>query len=74
MQYLKKDILMNNKYPKISICIPNYNNSKYLKNCIQSAVDQNYPNKEIIFVDDNSTDNSLEIAEKYSDTIRIFKN
>jgi glycosyltransferase involved in cell wall biosynthesis len=58
----------------ISICIPNYNNAKYLEKCIQSALNINYENKEIILVDDNSSDNSLEIAESFSSSIKIFKN
>ena len=60
--------------PLISICIPNYNNAKYLDACIQSALDQEYPNAEIIFVDDNSTDGSLKIAQKYSEKIKIYVN
>ena len=58
----------------ISICIPNYNNAIYLDACIQSALVQKKSNIEIIFIDDNSSDNSLKIAEKYSDKIKIFKN
>lgn len=60
--------------PLISICIPNYNNAKYLDACLQSALDQEYNNTEIIFIDDNSTDGSLKIAQKYSDKIKINVN
>jgi len=60
--------------PLVSICIPNYNNEKYLDECIESALNIRYENIEIIFVDDCSTDASLEIAEKYSSYIHIYKN
>src|SRR4030042_4895495 len=60
--------------PLISICIPNYNNAKYLDVCIQSALNQIYSNKEIIFVDDCSSDESLNIAKKYSAKIKIHVN
>lgn len=47
---------------KFSIIIPNYNNAKWLDKCLNSVLNQTYKNYEIIFVDDMSTDNSLEIA------------
>ena len=56
----------------IAIIIPNYNKSKYLKECLDSAVNQTYQNKEIIFVDDCSTDNSLEIAYEYEKNYKFF--
>ncbi len=62
------------KPPLVSICIPNYNNAHYLDICLKSALGQTYPRIEIILVDDNSSDNSLEIASQYADQIRILKN
>ena len=52
---------------KVSVIIPVYNSSKYLKECIDSVVDQTYENLEIIIVDDNSTDDSLNIIKEYKD-------
>lgn len=49
---------------KISIIIPVYNTSKYLKKCITSISNQSLREIEIICVNDGSTDNSLEILEK----------
>ncbi len=60
--------------PLVSICIPNYNNGRYLDACIQSALDQEYSNTEIIFIDDHSSDKSFQIAMKYSDKIQIHFN
>lgn len=62
------------KPPLVSICIPNYNNAKYLDDCIKSALSQRYENIEVIFVDDNSSDDSLSIAQKYAGKIKIFTN
>ena len=49
---------------KFSIIIPNYNNAKWLDKCLNSVLNQTYKNYEIIFIDDMSEDNSLEIANK----------
>lgn len=59
--------------PRISIIIPNYNNSKYLNRCIKSAINQIYEDIEIICVDDKSTDNSLEILNEYAKIHSNFK-
>ena len=49
----------------VSIIIPVYNSSRYLKDAIESIKKQTYQNYEVIFVDDKSTDNSLKIIEEY---------
>jgi len=49
----------------ISVIIPNYNNEKYLADCIDSVLNQSINNFEIIISDDNSNDNSRSIIEKY---------
>lgn len=51
--------------PKISIIVPVYNVEEYLKKCIESLVNQSIVEKEIIFVNDGSTDNSYSILEMY---------
>ena len=56
---------------KIGIIIPNYNYSEWLDKCFTSLVNQTYKNFEIIFIDDMSTDNSIEIAESYKDKLDI---
>jgi len=49
--------------PFISICMPTYNRAKYIKEAIESAIDQDYNNFEIIVLDDGSTDNTEEIVK-----------
>lgn len=58
----------------VSVIINNYNYDRFLKEAIESALDQIYENKEIIVVDDGSTDQSRKIIESYGDRIiSIFK-
>jgi glycosyltransferase involved in cell wall biosynthesis len=58
----------------ISIIINNYNYGHFLSQAIDSALNQNYPYKEIIVVDDGSTDNSHSIIQGYEDRIiSVFK-
>ncbi len=58
---------------KASIVIANYNNSKYINECIKSLHNQTYKDIEIIFFDDNSKDNSLEVIKKF-ENIKIIEN
>ena len=56
---------------RISVIIPNYNYARYLDQAIQSVLKQSYDNLELIVVNNGSTDNSLEILEKYEHEIRL---
>jgi len=51
--------------PLVTICIPVYNGGQFLEESLDSVLTQTYHNIEIILSDDNSGDNSLEIAKKY---------
>ncbi|MFR0823633.1 MAG: glycosyltransferase family 2 protein [Clostridia bacterium] len=50
---------------KVSVCIPVFNMEKYIEDCIISLVNQTLQEIELIFVDDGSSDNSLNILNKY---------
>ena len=52
--------------PKISLIVPVFNVEKYVSKCLDSLVAQTLKDIEIICVDDCSTDNSLQIIEKYA--------
>jgi hypothetical protein len=52
------------KAPLVSVIILNFNGKPYLKPCLTSVLNTNYPNFEIIFVDNNSSDGSVEYVEK----------
>lgn len=57
--------------PLVSVIVPNYNHAKYLDQRLTSILNQTYRNFEVIFLDDLSSDDSLEIAEKYTSDPRF---
>lgn len=64
---------MNSRNPLVSILIPCHNAETWLGETIKSALSQTWNNKEIILVDDGSTDNSLQIAKSFeSSSVRII--
>jgi glycosyltransferase involved in cell wall biosynthesis len=58
---------MNN--PLVSIIIPTYNSSRTLEQCLVSIKNQSYNNIEIVVVDNNSSDNTKDIAKKYTSKV-----
>jgi CDP-glycerol glycerophosphotransferase len=57
--------------PKVTIVIPVYNVERYLALCLQSVCAQNYPNLDVILVNDGSTDNSLAVARKFQEKLNL---
>lgn len=63
-----------NEEPIISVVMSVYNSSLYLRECIDSILNQTFKDFELLIVDDGSSDNSVEIIESYSDErIRLIK-
>ncbi len=50
----------------LSIIVPIYNTASYLSKCVESILNQEYKNFELLLVDDGSTDNSLEVCKRYA--------
>lgn len=67
------DLKIEKKDFKIAIIIPNYNYEEWIDKCLTSIANQTYKNYEVIFVDDMSTDNSVNIAYKYVDKLTNIK-
>lgn len=51
--------------PKISVIVPNYNYADYIEQRLESIFKQSYPIYELIILDDSSTDNSVDVIQKY---------
>ena len=58
--------------PLVSIVIPVHNGEEYIKEAIDSCLNQTYENKEIIVVDDKSEDSTLDILREYEERIRVI--
>ena len=64
---------MEKSCPKFSVVIPSFNQGLFIEETILSIVNQNYPKTEIIIIDGGSTDNTIQIIKKYSDSINYFE-
>ena len=58
---------------KVAVLIPCYNREDFIGATLDSAINQTYPNIEIVVVDDGCTDNSRSILDSYGDRIRILE-
>lgn len=60
--------------PTVSIITPTYNHEKFIKECIESVLNQTYDNWEQIIIDDGSTDNTRDIIAEFDDNrIKLIK-
>ena len=69
----ENELIKKSEDDVISIIVPVYNTEKYLEKNINSLINQTYKNIEIIFINDGSTDKSLEILEKYAQKDKRIK-
>ncbi len=63
---------MEQSNPLVSIVIPVHNGEKYLKESIESCINQTYSTLEIIVVNDASTDSTLDMLKEYGDKLKII--
>lgn len=52
-------------FPLVSILVPAYNHANYIKHCLDSVIEDNYPNKELIIINDGSNDNTHNIITEW---------
>ncbi len=57
--------------PEISIVVPMYNSSRFVEACIDSILAQDFRDFELILIDDNSTDNTIAICQRYLQDERV---
>ncbi|MDZ4816141.1 MAG: glycosyltransferase [Verrucomicrobiota bacterium] len=60
-------------YPKVSVVVCSYNGGRTLQACLQSLRELDYPNYEVILVDDGSTDNTRQIVKDFPEIIDIVQ-
>ena len=63
--------MFSNQKSKISIILPTFNSEIYVKNTLQSILSQNYKNYELIIIDNISTDNTINIINRYKKKLQL---
>ena len=58
----------------VSVTIVTYNSGRFIKRCLESVLEQKYPNLEVIVIDNASTDGTVDLLEQFSDTCQIHYN
>src|ERR1039458_707392 len=58
----------------VSVTIVTYNSGRFIKRCLESVLAQRYPLKEVIVVDNGSTDGTVDILEQFEDRCHIYYN
>ena len=62
-----------NTFPRVSIILPARNEERYIRRCIDSLIKQDYPDFEIVLVNDESSDKTLEIMNEYQNSYPDIK-
>jgi glycosyltransferase involved in cell wall biosynthesis len=70
---LSTEILVSGMNPIVTVVIRTYNRQSYLKEAIQSALDQTYRNLEVVVVDVGSTDNTPNLLQSFGNEIRHYR-
>src|SRR6266700_3262334 len=58
----------------VSVTLVTYNSGRFIKRCLESVLEQKYPNLEVIIVDNASTDGTVDLLEPFADRCRIYYN
>lgn len=69
----ERPVTTKNDCPTVSVVIPCYNAAPFLRETLDSAINQTYPPLEILVIDDGSTDDSAAIAESFGPPVRVIR-
>src|SRR5271155_5818484 len=58
----------------VSVTLVTYNSGRFIKRCLESVLEQKYPNLEVIVIDNASTDGTVDLLEQFSETCQIHYN
>ena len=58
----------------VSVTIVTYNSGRFIKRCLESVLEQKYPNLEVVIVDNASTDGTVDLLEQFAEHCRIYYN
>ncbi len=58
----------------VSVTIVTYNSGRFIKRCLESVLEQKYPNIEVVIIDNASNDGTVDILEPFAETCRIYYN
>jgi len=58
----------------VSVTLVTYNSGRFIKRCLESVLEQKYPNVEVVIIDNASTDGTVDILEHFQDRCRIYYN
>src|SRR6476661_897609 len=58
----------------VSVTVVTFNSGRFIKRCLESVLEQKYPNMEVVVVDNASTDGTQDILEQFDDRCRIYYN
>src|SRR5271154_2201395 len=58
----------------VSVTIVTYNSGRFIKRCLESVLEQKYPNLEVLVIDNASTDGTVDILEQFADRCQIHYN
>lgn len=61
-------------YEMVSVTLVTYNSGRFIKRCLESVLEQKYPELEIVVIDNASTDGTVDILEQFEDRVRIAYN
>src|SRR6266478_1487403 len=59
---------------RVSVTIVTFNSGRFIKRCLESVLAQRYPNREIIVVDNASTDGTIDILEQFEHSCKVYYN